>query len=66
MKQLYKKDVMVDDNPLDLLLGEHINKLTDQVADQQAGELLYEKIYNVFKNMQNNKSPGLDGFNVAF
>lgn len=30
------------------------------------GPLNYIEVYNVLKNMKNNKSPGTDGFTVEF
>lgn len=65
-KNLYDDTNLVDDIPLQDILGDNPSKLSDQDAEKLEGEISYLELANTLKNMKNNKSPGLDGFTVEF
>ena len=65
-QNLYFNQTNIDETPLQDVLGENANKLSDEKSATLEGEISYTEIANALKNMKNNKSPGLDGFTVEF
>ena len=65
-QNLYFNHTNIDETPLQDVLGENANKLSDEKSATLEGEISYTEIANALKNMKNNKSPGLDGFTVEF
>ena len=65
-KNLYDDTNLVDDTPLQNILGENPSKLSDLDSSKLEGEITYAELSTALRNMQNNKSPGLDGFTVEF
>ena len=60
-KKIQEEDF--DWNALDNL---QVPKLNANLRDSLEGPLSMEEVFEVIKNMKNNKSPGLDGFTVEF
>ena len=44
----------------------NLKKVPASAANRLEGPLSYAEVYNVLKNLKNNKSPGSDGFTVEF
>ena len=65
-QNLYFNHTNIDETPLQDVLGENANKLSDEKSASLEGEISYSEIANALKYMKNNKSPGLDGFTVEF
>ena len=65
-KNLYDDTNLVDDTPLQNILGENPSKLSDLDSNKLEGEITYAELSTALRNMKNNKSPGLDGFTVEF
>ena len=70
-KQFYEKlydnvNEIIDDTPIENIIGENETKLSDAEAETIEGEITYAELAKVLKNMKNEKSPGLDGYTVEF
>ena len=65
-KNLYDDTNLVDDTPLQNILGENPSKLSDLDSSKLEGEITYAELSTALRNMKNNKSPGLDGLTVEF
>ena len=65
-KDLYDDTNLVDDTPLQNILGENPSKLSDLDSSKLEGEITYAELSTALRNMKNNKIPGLDGFTVDF
>ena len=65
-ENLYDDKYNIDGRSIDDILGENINKLSNQAAEKLEGEISYSELLRALKNMKNDKSPGLDGFTVEF
>lgn len=63
---LYDDAILVDDTPIESILGENKYKLCAHEAEIIEGEITCLELANALKNMKNNKSPGLDGFTTEF
>ena len=61
-----KNHSLIDTNLKQVLSIYNIQKLSKIESDALGGPLNYIEVYNVLKNMKNNKSPGTDGFTVEF
>ena len=67
MKNLYDNVNEVDnDTPIENIIRENDTKLSEAEAQKLEGEMTYVELTKALKNMQNEKSPGLDGFTVEF
>ena len=56
----------VDGNPIEDIVGENENKLSNDESQKLEGDIKLGELSNSLKNMKNDKSPGLDGFTVEF
>ena len=65
-ENLYDDKYDIDGRSIDDILGENINKLSNQAAEKLEGEISYSELLRALKNMKNDKSPGLDGYTVEF
>ena len=72
VKSFYSQLFQNQDNKInevdlkDLLKGIETRKLTGLQAKALEGELKLEELTKTLKNMQNNKTPGIDGFPAEF
>ena len=48
------------------VLGDNESKFSDKESQELEGEITYTELTSALRNMNNNKSPGLDGFTVEF
>ena len=64
--KLYQKKNQVEAVDWNDLAHLNVPKLNTQLKDSLEGPLLMDEVFEVIKNMKNNKSPGLDGFTVEF
>ena len=65
-KNLYDDTNLVDDTPLQNILGDNPSKLSDLDSSKVEGEITYAELSTALRNIKNNKSPGLDGFTMDF
>lgn len=65
-KTLYAEKINIDDTPIDEIIGENPNKLSDIEAEKLEGEITYLELATALKNMKNSKTPGNDGFTAEF
>ena len=56
----------VDGNPIEDIVGENENKLSNDESQKLEGNIKLGELSNSLKNMKNDISPGLDGFTVEF
>ena len=64
---LYKEDNnVIDDVPLNEVIGDNTCKLNEDESNSLEGEITCSELANALKNMKNSKSPGMDGFTVEF
>ena len=61
-KTLYSEKINIDDNPIEMILGENESKLTDQDTNSLEGEIKYSELAEARKIMKNSKTPWSDGF----
>ena len=65
-KELYKEVEIDDSKSIHSILGDNESKLSDKESQEFEGEITYTELTSALRNMNNNKSPGLDGFTVEF
>ena len=65
-KELYKEVEIDDSISIHSILGDNESKLSDKESQELEGEITYTELTSSLRNMNNNKSPGLDGFTVEF
>ena len=65
-KELYKEVEIDDSKSIHSILGDNESKLSDKESQELEGEITYTELTSALRNMNNNKSPGLDGFTVEF
>ena len=64
---LYKEDNnVIDDVPLNEIIGDNTCKLNEDESNSLEGEITCSELANALKKMKNSKSPGMDGFTVEF
>ena len=62
-ENLYSDTNNIDDNSIESIIGENRMKLSNDEAELLEGEITHRELSEALKNMKNEKSPGLDGFN---
>ena len=65
-KELYKEVEIDDSKSIHSILGDNESKLSDKESQELEGEITYTELTSALRNMNNNKSPGLEGFTVEF
>ena len=65
-EQLYDNVNIIEDNPIESLIGENLTKLSSSESDSLEGKISLHELSEALKNMKNEKSPGMDGFTVEF
>ena len=65
-KTLYSESIIIDDNPIENILGENKSKLSVHDSNSLEGELKCSELAEALKNMKNSKTPGNDGFTAEF
>ena len=65
-KELYKEVEIEDSKSIHSILGDNESKLSDKESQELESEITYTELTSALRNMNNNKSPGLDGFTVEF
>lgn len=65
-KNLYKEEIEIEDTPIEEIIGNNPNKLTDVDALKLEGEMTLTELAFALKSMKNSKSPGNDGFSAEF
>ena len=65
-ENLYDSNNNISDNPIESEIGENLNKLSGFESEKLEGNITFSELSSAFKNMKNDKSPGLDGFTVEF
>ena len=65
-QDLYKDELYISNVPIIETVGENSCQLNEEESNSLEGEITYEVLANVFKNMKNSKSPGMDGFTADF
>ena len=63
---LYDEVNKIDDVPIENILGQNENPLSQQEAEKLEGEIEMDELTKALKNMKNDKSPGPDGFTAEF
>ena len=63
---LYDEVNKIDDVPIENILGQNENPLSQQEAEKLEGEIEMNELTKALKNMKNDKSPGPDGFTAEF
>ena len=63
-KELYKEVEIDDSKSIHSILGDNESKLSDKESQELEGEITYTELTSALRNMNNNKSPGLDGFTI--
>ena len=63
-EQLYDNVNIIEDNPIESLIGENLTKLSSSESDSLEGEISLHELSEALKNMKNEKSPGMYGFTV--
>lgn len=65
-KKLYSKNEDLNEENIEMLIGENSEKLSDLDSEKLEGEIKYSELLQALKNMKNDKSPGQDGFTSEF
>ena len=65
-KNLYSENIIIDDTPIESIIGENSSKLADNEAELLEGDIKYSELAEALKNMNNLKTPGNDGFTAEF
>lgn len=65
-KNLYSETTVIDETPVESIIGENHSKLTDNEAELLEGDIKYSELTKALKNMKNSKTPGNDGFTAEF
>lgn len=63
---LYDERNVIDDVPIENILGPNEKSLSQQEVEKLEGEINIDELNRALKNMKNDKSPGLDGFTAEF